>query len=68
MDENFRDRRLALLISYIHNTNDYMQCCRVGNTAKKGRMRLFQLEDSVGIGRATSFGNSQYGENWSDGP
>ena len=51
MDESFCGRRLALSISYIHNTNDYTQCCHVGSTAKQYRLRLFQLEDSVGIRR-----------------
>ena len=27
------DSRLAGLISYIHQTNDFRQCCRMGNTA-----------------------------------
>ena len=50
MDEHFCDRRLALLISHMHNTSDYWQCCRVRDTAKQCRLRLFQFEDSVEIG------------------
>ena len=32
------DKRLARLISYIHHTCDYKQCCHVGNTAKQCRL------------------------------
>ena len=39
------DKRLARLISYIHHTCDYKQCCHVGNTAKLG---LFQDSDFAG--------------------
>ena len=42
------DRRLARLISYIHHTNDFRQCCRVGDTAQHCRLGLFQDSDSVG--------------------
>ena len=50
------DRRLASLISYIHNTSDHRQCCHVRNTAQLCRLGLFQdsdfagdLEDSIKI-------------------
>ena len=36
------DKRLARLISYIHRTNEYWQCCYVGNPAQQCRLRLFQ--------------------------
>ena len=32
------DRRSARLISYIHHTNDYRQCCHVGSTAQHCRL------------------------------
>ena len=35
------DRRLARLISHIHHTSDYRQCCHVGNTAQHCRLGLF---------------------------
>ena len=31
-------RRLARLISYIHHTSDYRQCCHAGNTAQHCRL------------------------------
>ena len=47
------DKRLSLLISYIHYTSEYRQYCHVGNTAQQCRLGLFQdsefaedLEDS----------------------
>ena len=46
------DKRLARLISHIHNTSDHRQCCPVGNTVLSiglvPRLRLFlgDLEDS----------------------
>ena len=42
------DRRLARLISYIHNTNDFRQYCHVGNTAQHCRLGLFQGSDFAG--------------------
>ena len=42
------DKRLSRLISYIHHTCDYKQCCHVGNTAKQCRLRLFQDSDFAG--------------------
>ena len=43
------DRRVARLISYIHNTSDYMQHCHVGNTAQHCRFGLFRDSDFAGI-------------------
>ena len=47
------DQRLARLISCIHHTSEYRQCCYVGNTPQQCRRGLFQdcdfardLEDS----------------------
>ena len=42
------DRRLARLISYIHHTSDYRQCCHVGNTAQHCRLGSFQDSDFAG--------------------
>ena len=42
------DKRLALLISYIHHTSEYKQYCHVGNTAKQCRLGLFQDSDFAG--------------------
>ena len=42
------DKRLARLISYIHHSCDYKQCCHVGNTAKQCRLGLFQDSDIAG--------------------
>ena len=42
------DKRLARLISYIHNTSDHRQCCHVGNTAKQCKLGLFQDSDFAG--------------------
>ena len=42
------DKRLCRLISYIHHTNEYKQCCHVGNTAKQCRLTLFQDSDFTG--------------------
>ena len=42
------DKRLARLISYIHHTSEYRQCCYVGNTAQQCKMRLFQNSDFAG--------------------
>ena len=39
------DRRLAKLISYIHHTNDFRQCCHVGNAAQHCRLGLCQDSD-----------------------
>ena len=39
------DKRLSRLISYIHHTCDYTQCCHVGNTAKQCILGLFQDSD-----------------------
>ena len=43
-----RDKRLNRLISYIHHTCEYKQCCHVGNTAKQCRLGLFQVSDFAG--------------------
>ena len=42
------DKRLARLISNIHNTSDYKQYCHVGNTAHHCRWGLFQDSDFAG--------------------
>ena len=42
------DKRLNRLISYIHHTCEYKQYCHVGNTAKQGRLGLFQDSDFAG--------------------
>ena len=39
------DKRLSLLISYIHHTSEYKQYCHVGNTANQCRLGLFQDSD-----------------------
>ena len=39
------DKRLARLISYIHHTRDYRQCCHAGNAAQHCRLGLFQDSD-----------------------
>ena len=39
------DKRLARLISYIHHTNDYRQCCHFFNTAQHCRLGLFKDSD-----------------------
>ena len=45
---NSSDKRLALLISYIHHTSEYRQYCCVGNTAQQCRLGLFQDTDFAG--------------------
>ena len=42
------DKRLKRLISYVHHTCEYKQCCYVGNTAKQCRLGLFQDSDFAG--------------------
>ena len=42
------DKRLNLLISYIHHTCEYKQYCHVGNTGKQCRLGLFQDSDFAG--------------------
>ena len=42
------DKRLALLISYIHDTSELRQDCYVGNTAQQCRLGLFQDSDFAG--------------------
>ena len=42
------DKRLNRLISYIHHTCDYKQCCHVGSTAKQCRLGLFEDSDFAG--------------------
>ena len=42
------DKRLKRLISYIHHTCEYRQCCYVGNTAQHCRLGLFQDSDFAG--------------------
>ena len=41
-------KRLARLIAYIHHTCEFRQYCSVGNTAKQGRLGLFQDSDFAG--------------------
>ena len=41
-------KRLSRLISYIHHTCEYKQCCHVGNTAEQCRLGLFQDSDFAG--------------------
>ena len=36
------------MISYIHHTSEYLQCCYVGNTAQRCRLGLFQDADFAG--------------------
>ena len=43
------DRRLALLVSYIHFTSDYRHFCHVGNAAQHCRLGLFQDSDFAGV-------------------
>ena len=38
------DRRLARLISHIHNTSDHRQYCRVGNTAQHCRLGFLKTQ------------------------
>ena len=63
------DKRLALLISYIHHTSECRQYCYVGNTAQQCRLGLFQdsifageLEDSKSTsgGILCIFGNHAF--------
>ena len=63
------DRRLARPISYLHHTNDFRQCCHVGNTAQHCRLGLFRdsdfagdLEDSksTSVGVLCIFGSSTF--------
>ena len=42
------EKRLARLISYIHRTSEYKQCCHVGNTALQCRLGLCQDFDFAG--------------------
>ena len=42
------DKRVNRLISYIHHTCEYKQCCFVCNTAKQCRLGLFQDSDFAG--------------------
>ena len=42
------DKRLARLISYIHNTCEYKHYCHVGNTATQCRLGLFHDSDFAG--------------------
>ena len=39
------DKRLARVISYIHHTSEFKQCCHVGNAAQQ--CRLGKIQDSV---------------------
>ena len=41
-------RRLSILISYIHHTNDHRQYCHVGNTAQHCGLGFFQDSDLIG--------------------
>ena len=38
------DKRLARLLSYIHYTRDYRQCCHAGNAAQHCRLDLFKTQ------------------------
>ena len=42
------DRRLARLISFIHYTSEFKQCCHEGNTQHQCRLGLFQDSDFAG--------------------
>ena len=42
------DKRLNRLMSYIHHTCEYRQCCHVGNLVKQCRLGLFQDPDFEG--------------------
>ena len=42
------DKRLNRLISNIHHTSEFKQYCHVENTAKQGRLGLFQDSDFAG--------------------
>ena len=42
------EKRLARLISYIHLTTGYRQCCHVGNAASECRLGLFQDASECG--------------------
>ena len=42
------DKRLSRLMSIIHHTCEYKQCCYVGNIAKQCRLGLFQDSDFAG--------------------
>ena len=42
------DKRLPRLISKIHHTSEFKQCCHVGNTAQQCRLGLFQDSDFAG--------------------
>ena len=48
MDKILWQTRLARLISYIHHTSEYRQCCYVGNTAQQCWLGLFQDSDFAG--------------------
>ena len=63
------DKRLARLISYIHHTCEFKQCCHVGSAASQCRLGLFQdcdfagdLEDSksTSSGLLCIFGSHTY--------
>ena len=40
IDKKLVTKRLARLVSYIHHTCEYRQCCYVGNTAQKMPIRI----------------------------
>ena len=42
------DKHVNRLISNVHHTCEYIQCCHVGNTAKQCRSGLFQDSDFAG--------------------
>ena len=42
------EKRLARLISSMHHTSEFKQCCHVGNTAQQCRLGLFQDSDFAG--------------------
>ena len=42
------DKPLACLMSYIHHTKEYWQCCYMGNTAQRCRLWFFQNSDFSG--------------------
>ena len=42
------DKRLARLISYMHFTSEFQQCCHVGNTGQQCRVGVFQVSVFAG--------------------
>ena len=48
MDPRACDKRLSRLISYVHHTSKFKQCCLVGNTAQQCSLGLFQDSEFAG--------------------